>query len=349
MIDQEVVEKLKKSMQQLGLIYRVIVCEEDGDILIGRHRYEAGARGSEHVYRIRVAPYAEKWGVSLEAAKEIFKIHGNVQRVVPSEETKEHLLRLARELEKQGVPKEKVSARIAELVPLSKGYIYKLLPEEYKERGRVEAIKAGIRRESLLGDIRKEYEKETPEEIAEELCGETVEEIAYQAAEEAAPPKRASKVQAGRGRSEFVKKAYTDAEVRLAEELSRMQVPFKTQVPVFRERAEEGKPKAYIVDFLVGNKLVVEVDGEAHDFKKDEERDAELRKLGYQVKHFPNELVERYPGFVAEFIRLIMPEVHRITIEDGRIYHNGAELEPNEMGEYSFETDGPAKIYVEAV
>jgi len=60
------------------------------------------------------------------------RIHYNVQRMVPMEETKASIVSLAELLVKQGVPKKKVCARISKMMPFSDRFTRMLLPDEYR-------------------------------------------------------------------------------------------------------------------------------------------------------------------------------------------------------------------------
>ena len=69
----------------------------------------------------------------------------------------------------------------------------------------------------------------------------------------------------------------TPIERRLAKALDDEIIEYRAQVSIAN----------YVVDFLIGESLVVECDGEAwHDPATDERRDASLRALGYQVLRF---------------------------------------------------------------
>ncbi len=128
--DPEALELLERSIRQLGQIYSVIV-DTDGEILAGRHRLKAGATKQTTVDTQKIA---ERLGIFREMSKLMIILHSNVQRKVSKEETREIILRMAKELEKQGVPKENIASELYnKYVPFSKSYILELLPEEYKK------------------------------------------------------------------------------------------------------------------------------------------------------------------------------------------------------------------------
>lgn len=127
--DPEALELLKRSIEQLGQIYSVIV-DSDGEVLAGRHRLEAGATKK---VTIDTQEIAERLGVSRAMAKLMIILHSNVQRKVSKEETREIILKMAKELEAQGIPKEKIASELyKKYVPYSEQYIRQLLPDEYK-------------------------------------------------------------------------------------------------------------------------------------------------------------------------------------------------------------------------
>ena len=128
--DSETIDLLKRSIEQLGQIYSVII-DTDGEVLAGRHRLKAGATKKTIVDTGKIA---ERLGVSRKMAKLMIILHSNVQRKVSREETRELILEMARELEAQGVPKEKIASELyKKYVPYSERYIQELLPDEYKQ------------------------------------------------------------------------------------------------------------------------------------------------------------------------------------------------------------------------
>jgi very-short-patch-repair endonuclease len=104
-----------------------------------------------------------------------------------------------------------------------------------------------------------------------------------------------------RGRAKQLRQTMTRAETLLWRHLkaNRMDgIGFRRQVPV----------RNYIVDFACfSSKLVIELDGESHDFearqKADENRDAFFVSEGFQVLRFTNEQVMHNLEGVVEVIR----------------------------------------------
>ena len=77
---------------------------------------------------------------------------------------------------------------------------------------------------------------------------------------------------------------------------SRLGARFRRQEPI----------GPYIVDFVCRReKLIVEADGDHHEFSAhDERRDAFLRGRGYTILRFWNDDIAKYPGWVVDQIRL---------------------------------------------
>ena len=128
-LDRELVEMLSRSRMVLGEFYPIVI-DFDDEVLAGSHREKAG-----WIKRIRVdtRDVARKLGVPVEVAKDIIRLHTNIQRKPSKEETAEILLRMAKALEKKGIPKEKIAAELCKYVPYSDRHIRRLLPDEYKQ------------------------------------------------------------------------------------------------------------------------------------------------------------------------------------------------------------------------
>ena len=99
-------------------------------------------------------------------------------------------------------------------------------------------------------------------------------------------------------RAHFMRHNLTETEAILWRQLSskKLGVTFRRQVTVER----------YILDFFApAAKLVVEVDGRSHEFRRtaDARRDRVLARLGCRVLRVPAELVRRS---VAEAVALVM-------------------------------------------
>ncbi len=88
----------------------------------------------------------------------------------------------------------------------------------------------------------------------------------------------------------------------LFEALQKRGIKFSTQFPILIKKYR----KYVIVDFLIGDRLVVEVDGIIHSkskarIKKDEVKDRALRSKGYHVLRFKDkEIFENIEGVVKK-------------------------------------------------
>lgn len=90
------------------------------------------------------------------------------------------------------------------------------------------------------------------------------------------------------------KYAYTKPEIMLYEKLKKEGIRFSSQKPILIKKYK----KHFIVDFLIENKLVVEVDGIKHRrsktrILKDKIKDKALRAKGYSILRIPDyEIIE---------------------------------------------------------
>jgi len=124
-------ESLQKSVKTVGELYPVLE-NQDGKILDGHHRLESNPK--HHRKTVQTKNRAEEI---------LVRLHAHHRRQVPQEETKALLVELAQELEKSGVPKENVTAELCKVVPFSERYVRLLLPQEYKQAGKVEVGRKG--------------------------------------------------------------------------------------------------------------------------------------------------------------------------------------------------------------
>lgn len=131
-MDQEIIEELRRSLKQLGQIYPVIR-DYDGEILVGKHRLKAGATD---IHDIDTRVLAKKAGTTPKMMKLMIKYHSNIQRRMSREEMREMVIEMAKELERQGVPKEEIASELYKkhLPHHSPQYILSLLPDEYKRK-----------------------------------------------------------------------------------------------------------------------------------------------------------------------------------------------------------------------
>ena len=137
-LDQEVVDLLRRSKEQLGDINPVIL-DTDGEVLSGRHRVAAKWM-NKHI--VDTEKLAERKGVPRAVAKEIVRSALNVQRKPSEEETKQSLTKAAKALADSGIQPGEIVDELAEHFPYSADYIRRLLPFEFKDP---EKAKAGTR------------------------------------------------------------------------------------------------------------------------------------------------------------------------------------------------------------
>lgn len=79
--------------------------------------------------------------------------------------------------------------------------------------------------------------------------------------------------------------------------LFEVNIPFKTQVPIKTKNNHY-----YIADFLIGDTLIIEIDGGYHktkeQIKKDNQRTNNLNKSGYDIIRITNEEINAYKKLV---------------------------------------------------
>jgi len=120
---EELIEGLRKSRRLLGPIYPIIVKRGTLEIIDGKHRKQVDPT------------WPEKEVEFLDKKSELlFRMHSNYRRQVSRKETQTQLLMIADILEeKEGVPREQIASKLAEITPYSIVWIEKLLPKKYKE------------------------------------------------------------------------------------------------------------------------------------------------------------------------------------------------------------------------
>lgn len=104
--------------------------------------------------------------------------------------------------------------------------------------------------------------------------------------------------------------AYTKPEMLLFNALVQKGFKFRTQFPILIKKYK----KYVIVDFLIEDKLVVEVDGIYHikskaRIKKDEIKDKALRSKGYSILRFTDKEIYENLDKVIEKIESKLKEI----------------------------------------
>lgn len=301
-IDQETVDALRKSMQQLRDVYAVVV-DTDGEILSGRHRDAAGWTNRTVV---DTAKLAETKGVPRAVMKEIVRTALNVQRKPAKEETQESLIRAARAFADAGVPRGDMANRLSEYFPYSRDYIRGLLPPDFKDEAKAEAGRRG--RTGQLDGVQMETGRSEPHSPKGAQDGGL-------APREKEPYSRGVSPAA----SSFAVKTFKEPAVRFAgflKEAGVKDVELEAEFPREGEFTQDGKPKFYSADVAASAAMVVvEVEGEGSASKDNPERDAYFVARGYVVLHISNELVRDHGAEIAEIVApLVIERVGRLAL-----------------------------------
>jgi rubrerythrin len=159
--ETEVIEGLRKSKAIVGELYPVLKRKDTGEIIDGFTRKRADPTWTEKEVEIR----NEKEAI-------LYRLYANYRRRVSSKETKVQIITLAETLEKEGVPRELILTKIAELTPYSERWIRYLLPAKYKA---VEKTKKTMPRkaeghEEVLPHPSEETKKPTEEKVKTYQC-----------------------------------------------------------------------------------------------------------------------------------------------------------------------------------
>jgi hypothetical protein len=160
--DEFIVESLKRSKEIVGELLPIVIDKETGEIISGRHRKKAGWQRKIEITKEQKEKMANKLNVPVEAMPVIWEIHVNIQRTVTIEERKQQVKRLIEILLKNGVKKEEIINKLLQILPWTKQYTYKLIPDEFKTKTLVEEEKKEIKEV-------KEEKKEVKEEKAPAL------------------------------------------------------------------------------------------------------------------------------------------------------------------------------------
>ena len=81
--------------------------------------------------------------------------------------------------------------------------------------------------------------------------------------------------------------AYNEGEEQIKRILKKHNYNFKTQHPIVIADEDKTIRRIFLVDFLIDNKVIVEVDGCYHDKQFDEERDKLTSSLGLKTLRIP--------------------------------------------------------------
>lgn len=131
-------------------------------------------------------------------------------------------------------------------------------------------------------------------------------------------PARSSRTTHTSGWRSKIRSAYTTGELALAKTLQDAGIEYRTQVPV----ETRFHPWPFVVDFMIGRRLIVEVQGGLHyrtwggrpaknRMKKDAARKACLEAEGYKVLEFTDKDIKQRPGTVLAVIQNHLDRVDR--------------------------------------
>lgn len=113
--------------------------------------------------------------------------------------------------------------------------------------------------------------------------------------------------------SEHVQRTYTESQTRLASELNRRKLNPDLEHGIERpgEKSKDGHQKGFYPDLWFPQLLVVEVDGEGHDFDSDPQRDKWLVENGHakKVLHLEKDFVLRHTGEAATRVQDALDEI----------------------------------------
>jgi len=166
---EEFLEGLEKSKNVVGYIYPVIVNKETLRIVDGKHRKQVDPSWPE-----KQIEFPDK------KSEILFRMHANYRRKVSKKERQTEMLMLASYLEEEGVPREQIASKLAEMTPFSLNYVEKLLPKKYKQTRKAPKTKTDVvlvrhpktvtETTKIVTPSEEELETEIPEmpEMAEE-------------------------------------------------------------------------------------------------------------------------------------------------------------------------------------
>jgi hypothetical protein len=146
-LDESVVGLLRGNLKSVGQLTEILRCRQHPNkLLAGRHREAAGATQTRYY---DVGALARRIHESHDVAELLVTVTSDIQRRVPEEETREKIISLAEMLVSQGTPRRKAAAQATRLLGFTKQYVYRLLPDEYKDAGRGGAIRVGLLRRKV--------------------------------------------------------------------------------------------------------------------------------------------------------------------------------------------------------
>ena len=117
-------------------------------------------------------------------------------------------------------------------------------------------------------------------------------------------------------RAKELRETPTSAETKMMEFLREHKIHYKTQVPIII-----GPKKGYIVDFVLFNKVILEIDGDIHYLEenkvKDRQRTEDLEGKGYQVIRMRNGSTTK-----GNIYRVLISRFEKVAPETARRLQN---------------------------
>lgn len=129
--DEEIVEWLRRSREQIGELDEVLITPS-GEVIDGKHRLKAYPG-----WKTRVVQVDELNAI-------IQRVHRNIHRKPSVKETKEAIVSLALALEKAGTPPEFLVDEIKKHLPYSEDYIRRMLPAKFKRKTKPKSLPVKI-------------------------------------------------------------------------------------------------------------------------------------------------------------------------------------------------------------
>jgi len=168
--EEEFMEGLRKSRDVIGHIYPVIVKKGTYEIIDGKHRKQIDPTWPE-----KEVEFPDR------KSEILFRMHANYRRAVSRKERASEMLLLASILEEEGVPREQMVSKLAEITPFSERYIRNLLPSKYKmtEKRPPKKMKSGYSFVCGTSSASENRKPETENESEEQVITANLVEPAY--------------------------------------------------------------------------------------------------------------------------------------------------------------------------
>jgi hypothetical protein len=304
-VDEEAVKNLDRSLSIIPQIYSIVRDPVTREVISGVHRQQTGKASKEfYLPDGFIEGIAKKLGalagspVTREMAVVVLRQHLNVQRQPSEEETRDQLLELAKGFEAMGVQRQLIAQKVVKVSGLSERRTLELLPDEYKNKAKVEAGRAGG---VVSAATSQQKRQETEQGVAEEHAPTSQAKETY------------SKVSPRQ--SEHRRPTFTEPVVAFANALQGAGVELRLEEPFPREGefTQDGKPKFYSADILLLKRpVIIEGEGRGSSSSENEERDAFFKERSYAVVHLSNAHLVDYGYELADLIKAL------ISVEPGR-------------------------------